>query len=326
MMTLGTRWARFAGIGLLALASAGCGPKGKGAVGPEGYSHSDYGYRVLATPEGSLLDSDWKLDNFYEKQGGLFEKDAKDYVTTYELDFDGDGTYETQSEEHIYDLRFKHLRHDGVIFIRTIPLSTDQAKKKLSVLLDRYVEAIAGAGYEVVQLNPGASMLVEKRYAASIVSEGKARLAGRDAYAATIDVANIDQIKVDPNARKKRVQLVIAHAPFRYKKMRQDGDTQKFPVIILAGYANQPDEFDEALPEFHDLLNRLEVKGVDGFALTKPSTENAMKPAPTRPAPAATPKVVDHSDEPKAAAPASVEDSIPPPVSDVSQSEERVAP
>jgi hypothetical protein len=42
-----------------------------------------------------------------------------------------------------------------------------------------------------------------------IIEQGPATVAGLPAYAATIDVADVDQIKLAPGARTRRVQLVL---------------------------------------------------------------------------------------------------------------------
>src|SRR5690242_4378475 len=88
---------------VLGLLGTGCGPATSGSITPEGYQHSTYNYTVKAQPDGSLMSSQWKLDNYYTKQKRLVEKDSKDYVVTYELDKNGDGEYETKAEQHLYD-------------------------------------------------------------------------------------------------------------------------------------------------------------------------------------------------------------------------------
>lgn len=244
------------------------------------------------------MSDQWKLDNYYEGTFGYKPKSVGNYVVTYKLDRDGDGDFEHSAEELTYDLRFKHLVHDGVIFLRTIPLSQDLKHKKLAVLMDGMVEEMAGAGYEVVQSNEQTSVLVEKRYAAAVVEEGEAQLGGLPAHAAILDVANLDQIKVDPNARSGRVQLVLVHTPFEY-------GSHAFPVLLVAGYANQPEDFLAGLPEFHDLLSRVVIGGQHGFSANLAPVQSvaSLQPATPLPAPPAAPAA-----EPAATQPATPTD------------------
>ena len=304
-------------LGLVALA---CGPTGRGAVSADGFRHNDYGYRVLPVKDGGLMAESWKLDNFYEDsekdvQSGQTKKfvkpkDGKEWVVEYELDHDGDGEVDSKVEELIYDLRFEHREHDGVIFLRTIPLSTDMKEKKLSVLMDRYVEGIAGAGYEVVSLNSRVRLLLEKRYAAALVSKNATTLAGRDAFMAILDVANTDQLKIDPKARKERVELVILHTDFVYKHQGVNKDIKptEYPVLMFAGYANTPDEFAAGEGEFHDFLRRIEIDERTGFELPTPErpTEapeagEAAEQEPPTEAPASAPPAESEPKDPEPA-------------------------
>lgn len=267
---------RFVAAVLLGLSALGCRPPAPGSFSPAGYEHTVYHYRVKAGADGKLLPSAWKIDNYYtSKKSGLEPKEASGYVTTYDLDADGDGKYETSAKEFVYDLRYEHLEHDGVIFLRTFPISGDLQRKKLDVLMDRYIEQIAGAGYEVVSPESSSELLVEKRYAAAVVERTTGWLAGLDASVVTLDIANLDQIKVDPNARKQRVQLVLLHTNFSYKR-NERRETSTFPVIMLVGYANQPNDFAAGLADFQGLLGRIEIAGASGFSIREaPALEEA---------------------------------------------------
>ena len=296
-----------------------CAPSARGALGPEGFSHNDYAYRVVAQKDGSFLPESWKLDNYYGGSGALKPKAGKEWIVEYSLDSDGDEEADFKVEELIYDLRFEHLEHDGVIFLRTIPISADMKQKKLSVLMERYVEGIAGAGYEVVTLNSQSQLLVEKRYAAAIVAKSPTKLAGRDAYVALLDVANVDQLKIDPNARKERVELVLLHTDFGYitTSNNQTVKSATFPVIMFAGYANKPEEFEAGQKDFHDFLGRIEIDKRSGFEppeLGPSKAPPAPEAAPAENAPATSPEPAPATPAtPAPATPATPAPPSPPP-------------
>ena len=269
------------------LTCVGCAPPATGTFTPMGYRSTDYDYQVAAFQNGQLLPTTWQLDNYYLSTGKTLEpKKVDSYVTELELDLDGDGSYETKSKQFAYDLRFKNLVHDGVIFVRTIPISTDLEHKKLESLMDRYVEQIAGAGYEVVSLSSTSPIVLEKRYAAVVIDRVFAKLAGLEAYVVTLEVANLDQLKLDPSARKERVQLVLLHTNFRYIAKNKTLDTTRaFPVVMFAGYANQPRDFAVGLPDFHGLLSRIYINNQTGFSFPPPANVAATPSNTTSAAP-----------------------------------------
>jgi hypothetical protein len=133
--------------------------------------------------------------------------------------------------------------------------------------------------------------VVEHRQAAVIVEQGPAIMAGRPAYAATLDVANVDQLKLDPGARTQRIQLVLMRAPNDEKIVRDEQDPRKtltYPVVVLAGYSNMPADFQTGLNDFHEFLRRLTVGAKSGLALNMtpsapPAAPSALPAAPAPP-------------------------------------------
>jgi hypothetical protein len=300
----------------------GCGPSATGAFDDKGYQHAKFGYRVDAThasdPEianGSLLGSNWKLDNFYfGETNSLVQKSSEQYRTEYDFDTNDDGKSDFSHEDFLYDLRFKHLQHDAVIWLRTIPISDDLRDKELRVLMQRYVDEVSGAGFEAVKLGPTTTLIREKRFGASIVDRGPFKLAGQDAYETTFDVANVDEIAVNPSARRVRVRIVLVRTPFEYaaKPKRNNGlKGAKYSVLMLAGYANLPEDFATDEKAFQQLLDHTSIGGKRGTtAVALESSPNAAAdakaPAAAPPAPAGSPSA------PAAPAPAAPESETPP--------------
>jgi hypothetical protein len=123
-------------------------------------------------------------------------------------------------------------------------------------------------------------------------------VAGLEAFVATIEVANIDQIKLPPGQRTTKVRLALIRTPFIH---RTPYDTE-FPVLMVAGYANLPVDFNADLPAFDRLLGSIQVKGQRGVsavtlsAVTAPSSPSpsaapvpAPAPAPIQPAASPSP-------------------------------------
>lgn len=276
---------------LVAIATllAGCGAQLPGVVSPDGYVSGRYplvvGKGYDAPAAAGLMPDGWKLDNF----NGDEPKSGKAYQATIRIDADGDGDFEQEEEGPAFELRFEHLRHAGVVWLRTVPVATELAKKDLHVLTASYVEALAGGQYESTDLGQGTATTVEKRFASSLLSAEPCHLATQECEAATIELANVDQLKLDPKYRSNKLMVVIIRTPFDYSPRRRK---KHFPVYLVAGYANQPGQFEAGLPDFIGFLQHIDISGNHGFQAAPPPTAPAapaVAPATAPPPPDAVP-------------------------------------
>jgi hypothetical protein len=312
------RLGAFLGFSLVLAALLACGPPGpnsRGALAPNGYKNELYDYIVKPRSDGTFVTKSWIVDNFHGKAWDE-EKEKGIYQTTYELDGDGDGSYEMKSTQLTYDLRFEHRRRDGVIWLRTLPIGRVDYEKDLRVLMQRYVDALVGGNYE----STGFGKAHERRYAAEVIQKGRARWADMKAYYAIIDLANLDQIKVNPESRETRLYVAMGRTPFSYKPSSEEvtKTTSSFPVLMVAGYANLPEDFDKDLADFKDLLGRVTVRSHAGYEETgrkeAEPTSADERPTPDQEKDAAPPaKTAPDAAAPDAAAPdAAAPDAAPP--------------
>jgi len=267
-----------AALGAAALGMVACGPPATWAFDGHGYKHQTYGYRLLNQGQGSLLSSEWELDNLYETPTKKLEqKHSPDYVATYSFDMDGDGETDRREQGFLYDLRFKHKHRDALIWLRTLPISADLREKDLRVLVQRYIDEVSGAGFEAVQLTRGSIVIREKRYAANVISRGSFTVAKHEAFESTFDVANVDEVQINPNARKTRVRIALIRTPFNYPKRQLD--KVEFPVLMLVGYANLPEDFAKDEPAFDSILSHIQ----SAQTLASPlSSSSRRSPPPLR--------------------------------------------
>lgn len=244
--------------GVAALGLVACGVPATAGFDGYGYKHETYGYRVLNQRAQDLLPADWELDNLYlTASKKLEQKRSDDYLVTFNFDMNGDGTNDRKERGFLYDLRFKHVQRDAVIWLRTLPLSTDLRQKDLRVLMQRYVDEVSGAGVEAVQIGPNSVVIRERRYAASVINRGAFTVAHQDAFQTTFDVANVDEVAISPNARKTRVRIALIRTPFTYPTKKWD--KTQFPVLMLVGYANLPEDFAKDEPTFDAVLARIQI-------------------------------------------------------------------
>ena len=289
-----------------------------GSITGQGYRHGVYDYGLMPRSDGQLVPNGWQLDNYFterqrvRKAGGspawqqvLTPKDGPDYKTEYQLDLTGSGEFDADEEAYLYDLRFTHSVHAGVIWMMTVPVPVRWQNKDLSVLTREYVDDISGSGFEIVEYKAMRVEGREKTFASTIVETAAGTVAGREAYAATVDVANLDQLRLNPNHRHRRARVVLIRSGLVYVYTHRS-KKYTFPVVLFLGYSNRPAEFPHGLPAFEDFVDRVVIAGQSGAALQFQSAvpEPAAVAAPAPPPEATAPAAPAWAAPPAAPAPA----------------------
>ncbi len=243
-------------LGLI-LGLSACASPVRMRLGDTAFEQLSAQYRVPYALPGrvAFVGPNWRVDNFQQpysisklKTGSLYRYDAH-------LDVDGDGDLETIEDLPLYDLRLISTRDNGVIWLRSIPVTNDTYRLGVRALLERYVNSISGAGYARASMGRQGSMSTERRYAARVVSSEPITVGGRAAAAALLEVANVDQLQLDASSRIERVAVVITHARGRLRT-RASGT---FPVLLIAGYANSPAAFDASLADFQRFVGSIDI-------------------------------------------------------------------
>ena len=265
-------------VALLVL-GIGCGPKVAAGFDQFGYRNDATPYRVVMT-RGQLMGSDWLIDNYYTQNGKLEPKTGNDYLITYELDVNDDGKSDVKHEAFLYDLRYAHKSHGAHIWLRTFPIPTKLRQMELRVLAQRYVDAVAGSGFEAVRVDNTTVIGATRRFAAKITERGPAKVAGQDAYLMKFDAVNVDQAAVASSSHTDRVACVLIRPPFDYGPIRFGATDVHYPALMLAGYSNLPEDFDKDLPAFEDLLGRIQIGQALGYTQVSRESLDSAGPAP----------------------------------------------
>lgn len=257
---------------------------------PQGMHQEPYGYDVAyqdATSKAFLPEA-WRLDNFYKNSWSPqpIAKETGEYVTEFGFDTDDDGKVNATQQQLAYDLRFENRLTAGVIWLRSVPLSQYDDKKDLRVLMRNWVNNAAGAAVDFWKV--GDHIVVSTaNFATKQLDEVPAKLAGLDTFASTFDVANVDQLRMSPDARQRRVKLVMVRSGLARKVGKVD-----FPVLLVAGVSDIPEYFDQSVVDFDKFLNQIAVGGKHGYRQLAPLANKeapavAAPAAPSPPAPAA---------------------------------------
>lgn len=274
-----SRFKRFFLLASITLALVACaasvGPYPIATLQDGTFHHVNYDYSVVTQGgTGELMSSDWRLDNYApstDASPGLGEpKVTGGYVGEVGLDHDGDGEFEGRVTLPTFDLLFKHRRDDGRIFLSTFPISQHAADRELSVMLRDFVESAAASG-EITHNYSAGSSRAAAPMASRVLASRPTRVHGFPAHEVIFEVANVQQLELSPSARWQRghVVLVRPEMVFGQRQLypairvpdlgRGVGQETFYPVLMVIGYANHPDEFDAHHDEFRDLLSRIRI-------------------------------------------------------------------
>ncbi len=190
---------------LVCLGAAACSATGSGAAfDNSGYRNTGYGYRVNALgPAGGLLPEDWKLDNYQFANG--VPTDLKRSSWSGLVLLDQNDRVVRNARHPNPDLLYENLRHDGRIWVQTIPVSQDLEIKELAVLLRKFVESLSGTEETSVRVFSGVAESQAKEYSSKVLAEADATVSGYPARAAVIDIANVAELKLSQDARVQRL-------------------------------------------------------------------------------------------------------------------------
>jgi hypothetical protein len=267
---MGTAKSSVLSAALLAATIAGCGGASK-SFQVDGYQHEQYPMRVAAQAQGAdgLLGGQWQLDNYQrDKKGKLVDRKKGDkYEGLLSFDLNDDGVADESAKYPRFEILLTNRHTDGEIWLSTVPLNGKNAEKDLVVLLERYVEAISGTGSVVVisMADAQKTAVADKRYATRVTELRKVLLDGIDGLAATVEVANVDQLQLSRDSRWARAKLVFLRPGFRYVLGTNSvgAATHSWPVLVVAGYSNSTGAFDSGLPDFERFLAGIDILSDD---------------------------------------------------------------
>jgi len=324
-------------VAAVASLTVGCAETGS-TWNAAGYQQSVFGYAVAYrdAKARAMAGPDWQVDNYRldSTTNQWEEKTGADYMAYREQDLNQDGTISTgeRVEEAIFDLRLTNKRNNGVLWSKAHPLLFEQSDRDLDVILDNYVDALAGNGLYARGSLFGVERTKARNFTTFLVSKTIGRIGGRDALLGTIEIAEVDRLKQDPNHRTGVVRLALVKIRcFTVANCRLDGglamqgssesvamgaatdvELKRWPTIdcrgkpcrartglLIVGYYNTPTYFAEGEAELDNLLSRITFPDAEPLPVPKFAVKQEVpsaKPEPATGKPAAAPP-----DEPAAA-------------------------
>ena len=94
------------------------------------------------------------------------------------------------------------------------------------------------------------------RWATTVLDEHPALIGAQPAHLALIDVANVDQLQLDADARVARALVAVIRGNVYWTETHGDRQRRR-PALMIVVYQNAPGEFDESVEDFERLLSSI---------------------------------------------------------------------
>jgi hypothetical protein len=265
---------------------AGCATSG-GTFNDAGYRQQVFGYQVAYrdAKTKTFAGSDWQIDSHRHDSisGQIEEKTGNEYVATREEDLNQDGSigFGERSEEPIYDLKLLNKKNNGVIWAKAHPFLAETAETDIEVILDNYVDSLAGHGRYAQGNLFGVERSKVRNYTTFLVGKHLEKVGGREVLIGTIEIAEVDRLKTDPAHRNGVIKLALVKIRcLTFGNCRRENpdvnvengkrELDRWPVVdcrgkkcrartglLIVGYYNTPAYFASGLPDLDDLLKRI---------------------------------------------------------------------
>lgn len=248
------------------IAAAGCGgskgPRAKFTADGYHYTRHEYLVRYSNPAEKSFLGPYWRLDSHHFVDGKLVFKTGGAYRGTTYVDWDGDGKMESR-KTRFFGLKFRHRETAATIWVSTWDVPKRERRTLLDVYLGNYVESLSGTEYRPFASAVSMSAVAEKKFATTVSDRQEIVVAGKKALAATITVANLDQLRMNPDHIYSKIRIVLLRTRGTVGGAYDDGlvfGTYRGYVLMAIGYASAPEFFERGLPDFDTFLSQIEIK------------------------------------------------------------------
>lgn len=260
------------------------------AVNDVGFYHRDHPIFIPhEDPQARApLGPDWVVSNFvYDDGRPTTMKSARPYTIQYELERDNGERFWDEATRN--DLLLEHRHHDGTIWLRSQPFAANDSRKEPSVIVRRLAEQLRS---EDTRVTLDAQIVVEtgSGLRPGPIAVRGCRVARHEAAMATL--ALMDAVADGGMPRPvMRVALVAVRTGYVWPHRQVDR-----PAWLVIGYANQADDFERGLPEFHRFLQRIRLgragqgstetgAGLSSGFQCEPQPESQPPPEPPPPGP-----------------------------------------
>jgi len=238
---------------IAAVLGSACTPsKLGGSLRPDGYHHKLLPIHLTSVNRqpNQFVSSDWQLDNFKPGADGWEQKTGAGYTTQAVVDLRGDLSETTGSTTEVptFDVLLKHRRTGAQMWMRTELLPEPYRERTLESLVAAYAEQLSGTAFIGVAVYP-VSVAMSRGYATKLVSSSPTKVGDRDAHEAVIEVANLDQLRLDPQSRSAIMHVVFVDSRYDIYQPGPRGRVRGRAIVVL-GYSAQPSSYEAVHDDF----------------------------------------------------------------------------
>ncbi len=239
-----------------------------------GLVHDNNAYEIKFSKASKLqfINSDWIIDNWYLEKGEAKTPQRRigpKHKGVVYMDLSGNGVL-SEEKTYFYDLELKNRKTSGSIWVNSFGLPSRMNKTLLDVFLQNYAESISGSDFWLSRGVIGKRPAQEtKTYATQVVEKRNISFGPYKALIATISIANIDQLRMDPNHRHGTIRIMIMRirGPYEHKtKSVVQGvtihrKTKHENGFLVIGYFNSPAYYETNLQDYYRFLGQFRFNG-----------------------------------------------------------------
>ena len=232
---------------------------------PRGFHRADVPYDLLFKNEKTLelINRDWIISNWHAGEGDAEpeRRSGPNFQGFTLTDYNGDGTAERQYG-YYSDVELRNRKNDGAIWISVEGLNARNSEKDLAVFVGDYVEGLSGEDFGLRRTRWGWIKADAKTFAAALIGSKRMRLTGMDAIVATIGVANVERLALDPGHRFGFIRVVLIRVPGKFVQYFDDFGTMTDETgLMMIGYFNSPEFFEADLSALDAIVGQLRIAG-----------------------------------------------------------------
>lgn len=228
----------------------------------QGFEHKRIGYSLAYSnpADKSWLNESWKIEKNH-----LGEVDESDYGSRRLEATDAKGKKQTMLVRNA-DLIFKHKKTNGVISVQSFPLNEFMAEKKLDIVAKDFAEQMSGE-YFIAFSGAGYSVGKGRNLVTNLVSSQAGKLGAAETMEGVVEVANVEQLKLNPKHRLMRYKFFLARltpengwVDIEVMKEPKNNIEYRYPAMIVILYSMDDAYFNDYVADFDGLVKQLKLK------------------------------------------------------------------